>query len=143
MRAWILLAAFPLACTSVDGKLTADGQPLGNQVFVPDDCSIGSAADYAESVTLVQSDSWLRVHVGRDDVNGKIVVVEAPGYDDPGIELREADCRVFDLDVSADDCGGYDGHVDIDCDLPAPAARTAGSPPPGTLHGKVTFGHCY
>jgi hypothetical protein len=143
MRAWILLATLPLACTAVDGKLTSTGQPLGDHDFIPDDCKPGATAQYALSVTLVRSDSDMHVHVAEDDINGMVVVVDAPEVGDPGIKLYADQCRTFDVEVGTDDCGGYEGHVEIDCDLPPPAARTAGSAPPGTLRGKVTFEHCY
>ena len=141
MRAWILLATLPLACTEVDGKLTSAGQPLGDFVFVPDDCTSGTAREF-DGVSLSESGEVTKIRLVDDVLEGKVVVVEVPGYDDPGIQIKAHQCRTFVMNFDYDDCNGYEGTLELDCDVTAPGTGIGQSTAPGRLRGKITFSRC-
>ena len=139
MRAWILVAALGAACTEVHGKLESEGGPLGVFVFAPNDCASGADREFY-GVSLTEDDYAVTVRLVDDVLKGKVVVVEAPGFDDPGIELTARDCRTFSMDLDYDQCNGYQGHVELDCDVTAPGVAVPAMP--GTIRGKVTFERC-
>jgi len=143
MRAWVIAAALGAACTEVHGRIDSSGGPLGDFVFQPDDCTDGEVRGfYGVSLTSGVGDD-LRVRLVDDVLKGKVVVVEMPGFDSPGLEITPGQCRRFDFELGYDDCNGYSGHIDLDCDVPPPGAAQVGqNAPPGTLHGRVTFVNC-
>src|SRR5262249_23099656 len=143
MRAWVIVAALGAACTEVHGRLDSSGVPLGDFVFQPDDCADGETRGfYGVSLTSGVGDD-IRVRLVDDVLQGEVGVVEKPGLDSPGVEVMRAQCRRFDFDLEYDDCNGFAGHIDVDCDVPpAGAAQLGQAAPPGMLRGRVTFQHC-
>jgi hypothetical protein len=142
MRAWMVLAALPIACTEVDGKLTSAGQPLGDFEFVADDCQAGSALEFNGVSLKSSTNSTVTVRLVDDVLQGKVVVVETLEFDDPGLQIRAAQCRRFRVDFDYDSCNGYEGALELDCDVAPPGVGVGQATTPGTLRGKITFSRC-
>src|SRR5262249_11460217 len=115
MRAWIILAALGAACTEVNGHLESQGGPLGGVIFAPDDCASGSALAF-NGVSVIENNYDVKIRLVDDVLRGKVVVVDAPGFDDPGIELTAQQCRTFSMNFDYDSCNGFEGQVELDCD---------------------------
>jgi hypothetical protein len=109
----------------VDGTVTHQGGTLGDWSASFGGCNSGDAfvpaflgADFvAESP---------RVHLqlqGNASSNAVLMVAGPQTSEDEGLELRKADCSVFDVHVESgnaevNDVDSVDGHLKVDCPTP-------------------------
>ncbi len=109
----------------VDGTVTHQGGELGDWTASFDGCRSGDAfvSDFFGADFVSESP---RVHLqlqGSDSHNALLLVAGPSTPGDDGLELRQADCTVFDVHVESggaevNDVDSVEGHLKVDCPTP-------------------------
>ncbi len=118
---------FYMSWSRVDGKVVAEGEPLGTFTAPLDECSSGDAfTPEFFGADLRASSPAAHVQV-QGSGDGATVVVGGPRGDEPHLDLTKAECTKFDVFVEwgnaeVNDVDTVQGRVHVDC-APAGGGR--------------------
>lgn len=127
---WVLIIYFATSakgCSSAEGNLVASGDPLGDFIFAPAECSSGEHESFFGVLLLGKHANAGRIKAIIDGRDGKFLDLELPGScsgpDGGGckvVRVEPSSCDVFDLKIVKTDTWVnriqlLDGSLKLDC----------------------------